>query len=149
MTSVLYRDAALADARSDRLRLGVSILATEGRIAWIGPADGEDEPPPGCAIVDAGGTTIVPGMVDGHSHHDDRAEVLAHVRHHHHDAPGSPRARPGRLLPDPRRPPNRPHRHVARLARRLTRLATGGRSAAVNPQRGTQPHRVIVGQAGQ
>ena len=66
--STLYRDAALTDARSDRLRLGVSVLVTEGRIAWIRPADGEGEPPPGCEIVDAGGATIVPGMVDGHSH---------------------------------------------------------------------------------
>jgi imidazolonepropionase-like amidohydrolase len=66
--STFYRDAALTDARSDRLRLGVSVLVTDGRIAWIRPADDEGEPPPGCEIVDAGGTTIVPGMVDGHSH---------------------------------------------------------------------------------
>ena len=66
--STLYRDAALTDARSDRLRLGVSVLVTEGRIAWIRPADDEGELPAGCEIADAGGTTIVPGMVDGHSH---------------------------------------------------------------------------------
>jgi len=66
--STLYRDAALTDARSGRLRLGVSVLVTDGRIAWIRPSDDEGEPPPGCEIVDAGGTTIVPGMVDGHSH---------------------------------------------------------------------------------
>ena len=66
--STLYRDAALTDARSDQLRLGVSVLVTDGRVAWIRPADDEGEPPPGCEIVDAGGTTIVPGMVDGHSH---------------------------------------------------------------------------------
>ena len=66
--STLYRNAALTDARSGRLRLGVSVLVTDGRIAWIRPADDEGEPPPGCEIVDAGGTTIVPGMVDGHSH---------------------------------------------------------------------------------
>ena len=69
MSSVLYRDAALTDARSDRLRLGVSILVTEGRIAWIRPAaDGEGELPADCEVVDASGATIVPGMVDGHSH---------------------------------------------------------------------------------
>ena len=33
---------------------------------------------------------------------------------------GDPRGRPGRLLPGPRRPAQRPHRHVADLARRLT-----------------------------
>ena len=63
--STLYRDAALTDARSGRLRLGASVLVTDGWIAWIRPSDDEGEPPPGCEIVDAGGTTIVPGMVDG------------------------------------------------------------------------------------
>jgi imidazolonepropionase-like amidohydrolase len=58
----------LTDARSDRLRLGVSVLVTDGRIAWIRPSDDEGELPGNCEIVDAGGTTIVPGMVDGHSH---------------------------------------------------------------------------------
>ena len=66
----LYRDAALTDARSDRLRLGISILVEDGIIRWIRPTD--DEPDPGPAesleVVDAAGTTIVPGMVDGHSH---------------------------------------------------------------------------------
>jgi imidazolonepropionase-like amidohydrolase len=67
---VLYRDAALTDARSDRLRYGVSILVEDGRIAWIRPVDGEEDPGPrsDLEIVDARGATIVPGMVDGHSH---------------------------------------------------------------------------------
>ncbi|HEV7809254.1 MAG TPA: amidohydrolase family protein [Candidatus Limnocylindrales bacterium] len=65
---VLYRDAALADGTSDQLRLGVSILTEGDRIAWIRPADGEDELAGEAEVVDAGGTTIVPGMVDGHSH---------------------------------------------------------------------------------
>jgi imidazolonepropionase-like amidohydrolase len=63
----LYRDAALADGHSPDLRVGVSVLVDAGRIAWIHPTD--DEPDPGDAdVVDAGGTTIVPGMVDSHSH---------------------------------------------------------------------------------
>lgn len=67
---VLYRNAALADARSARLRYGVSILVEDGRIAWIRPADGEEDPGPraGLEIVQAAGATIVPGMVDAHSH---------------------------------------------------------------------------------
>jgi imidazolonepropionase-like amidohydrolase len=64
----LYRDAALADGRSPRLQVGVSLLAEDGRVRWIRPAGEEGECPPGCEVVDAGGTTIVPGLVDGHSH---------------------------------------------------------------------------------
>jgi imidazolonepropionase-like amidohydrolase len=66
----LYRDGALADGRSDRLQVGVSVLVEGDRIAWIRPADAEEDPGPadGLEVVDAGGATIVPGMVDGHSH---------------------------------------------------------------------------------
>jgi imidazolonepropionase-like amidohydrolase len=66
--SVLYSGAAMADGRSPRLRLGVSILAEGGRISWIRPTGDEGERPADCESVDAGGTTIVPGLVDGHSH---------------------------------------------------------------------------------
>jgi imidazolonepropionase-like amidohydrolase len=67
---VLYRDAALADGRSGDRRFGQSVLVEGDRIAWIRPADAEDDPGPGddLTVIDAGGTTIVPGMVDGHSH---------------------------------------------------------------------------------
>jgi imidazolonepropionase-like amidohydrolase len=65
---VLYRDAAIADGRSAQLRLGVSILVEDGRISWIRPTGDEGEPPADCLFVDAGGATVVPGMVDGHSH---------------------------------------------------------------------------------
>ena len=66
----LYRDGALADGRSDRLRLGVSILVEDGRVTWIRPSDDEGPlvDPGGVEIVDASGSTIVPGLVDAHSH---------------------------------------------------------------------------------
>ena len=66
----LYRDGALADGRSDRLRLGVSILVEDGRITWIRPSDDEGPvaDPGGVEVVDASGSTIVPGLVDAHSH---------------------------------------------------------------------------------
>ena len=67
MSHTIYRDAAITDARSPRLDLGMSVLVTNGLIEWMGPSDAE--PDPGDAqIIDAGGTTIVPSMVDSHSH---------------------------------------------------------------------------------
>ncbi len=67
--SRLYRDGALADGRSDRLQLGVSVLVERGHISWIRPSDDEGElPGASTEIVDASGSTIVPGLVDAHSH---------------------------------------------------------------------------------
>ena len=65
--AILYRDGALADGRSEALRLHVSILVTDGRITWIRPADGEEDPG-NATIIDCAGTAFVPGMVDCHSH---------------------------------------------------------------------------------
>lgn len=50
------------------MRLGVSVLVEDGRVSWIRPTEDEGERPSDCVIIDAGGSTIVPGMVDGHSH---------------------------------------------------------------------------------
>jgi len=70
MARTLLREAAVADARSDRLQVGMSALVEDGRLRWLRPTD--DEGDLGSAddleIVDASGGTIVPGMVDGHSH---------------------------------------------------------------------------------
>jgi imidazolonepropionase-like amidohydrolase len=64
---VLYRDGALADGRADRPQLGISILVEAGRIVWIRPVGGEEDP--GDAdVIDASGATFVPGMVDCHAH---------------------------------------------------------------------------------
>ena len=70
MTATLYRRTALADGTSDRLRLDLSVLVVDGRIAWIRPADDEGPRPAGDppVVVDARGSTIVPGLVDGHAH---------------------------------------------------------------------------------
>jgi imidazolonepropionase-like amidohydrolase len=65
--ATLYRDAALADGLSPSLRLHVSVLVRDDRIAWMRPADAEEDPGD-AAVVDCSGATIVPGMVDCHSH---------------------------------------------------------------------------------
>lgn len=70
LSATLYRRAALADGTSDTLELDVSILAEGGRITWIRPSDDEGPLPAGDppTILDAHGSTIVPGFVDGHAH---------------------------------------------------------------------------------
>src|SRR5436309_10054660 len=65
---ILYRDAALADASGPTLQQGISVLVAGQRILAIRPTSNEGIVHPDARIVDAGGSTIVPGMVDAHSH---------------------------------------------------------------------------------
>jgi imidazolonepropionase-like amidohydrolase len=68
MPRTLYRDAALADGTGPQLKVGVSLLVDNDRIEWIRPTDDEPDPGPDTEVVDASGCTIVPGLVDSHSH---------------------------------------------------------------------------------
>ncbi len=64
----LYRDAALADGTGPSLRKGVSILVDHRRVVWTHPTSDEGDLPPDVRVIDAGGSAVVPGMVDAHSH---------------------------------------------------------------------------------
>ena len=64
---LLYRDAAFTDARSAELQHGWSVLVVDGRIEFLGPED-DVFAASSVRVVDAGGATIVPSMVDSHSH---------------------------------------------------------------------------------
>src|SRR5512138_301825 len=63
---IVLHDAALADGMSASLQRGVSLAIDAGRIAWIAPDDSMDTKD--AEVIDAGGATIVPAMVDCHSH---------------------------------------------------------------------------------
>jgi len=64
----LYRTAAVAHATGPDLVLDQSVLVDEGAIAWMGHDDDLPATHGSDRVIDAGGATIVPGLVDAHSH---------------------------------------------------------------------------------
>lgn len=67
---VLVTGAALADGTSDTVVRDVSLLVDHGILAGLWTNSDQPDPGelPGVTIVDGVGATIVPGMVDSHSH---------------------------------------------------------------------------------
>jgi imidazolonepropionase-like amidohydrolase len=68
VVATLYRDCATVDLAAGSVVPERSILVTDDVITWIRPAADEAALPAGVEVVDAGGTTAVPGMVDAHAH---------------------------------------------------------------------------------
>ncbi len=68
LMDTLYRNAALADGTGPEIVLDQSILVRGNRIAWIGHDDEAGAPTGSTRVIDVGGATVVPGMVDAHSH---------------------------------------------------------------------------------
>ena len=55
------------DARSEQAHPGWAVLVQGGRITAVGPV-AQIEPPPGTQSIDLAGTTLLPGLIDAHSH---------------------------------------------------------------------------------
>ena len=89
-----YRQAAIADGTSDQLILDQTLVVEDGRLMWMGHDDETPAPTDDSRIIDASGSTVVPGFVDAHSHTvlpggshwieriDDTTEELLEVAEH-------------------------------------------------------------------
>ena len=66
-SSLLLRPAAVWDGTSDSVHAGWTVLVRGNSIAAVGPAATVGVPA-GARIVDLPGTTLMPGMIEGHSH---------------------------------------------------------------------------------
>jgi imidazolonepropionase-like amidohydrolase len=65
--SVLLRPARVFDAVTDQAHEGWVVLVTGKKIAAAGPA-ADVHPPAGAKTIDLPGTTLLPGLIDAHSH---------------------------------------------------------------------------------
>lgn len=64
---LVITDTAVADGASDQLRVGMSVrIGPDGRVERIAP-DGEVDRA-GADVLDGGGATVVPALIDCHSH---------------------------------------------------------------------------------
>jgi len=62
---ILFRPARLFDGIDPRLHAGWAVLVRGDRIVAVGPAL---DAPPGARVIDLPGTTLMPGLIEGHSH---------------------------------------------------------------------------------
>jgi imidazolonepropionase-like amidohydrolase len=65
-TSTLFVNVNVFDGQSAKIRKNVSVLVQGSTIAEI--KDGKLEAPKGAAVIDGGGRTLMPGLIDNHVH---------------------------------------------------------------------------------
>jgi len=66
-TSYLLKADRVFDARSEQTHSGWAVLVQGDRIAAVGPA-GRIDAPAAAKVIDMPGTTLLPGLIDAHSH---------------------------------------------------------------------------------
>src|SRR5687768_16593720 len=72
---VVFRNARLFDAESGTVRPRTTVVVTGNRISAVG-ADGVVPVPGGAEVIDVGGRTLMPGMLDMHTHVGDDDGLL-------------------------------------------------------------------------
>lgn len=64
--AILFQNARLFDGLELNTREGISVLVQDGMIVDV--AQGIIAPPDGAIVIDAGGRTLMPGLIDAHWH---------------------------------------------------------------------------------
>jgi imidazolonepropionase-like amidohydrolase len=66
MSAILFTNAAVFDGVGPELRKGAQVLVADGLVQDV--SDRAIRPPADCETVDAGGRTLMPGLIDAHVH---------------------------------------------------------------------------------
>lgn len=75
---VLFRNVRLFDADQGRFLEGQSVLASDGKIAAVGPV-ASVQAPAGTRVIEGSGKTLVPGLWDSHKHIGDDFSLLSNL----------------------------------------------------------------------
>lgn len=75
MSAILFRRARLVDGLADAAREGVDVLVVDDRVTEISEAPLPEPGRPDVRVVDLGGLTLMPGLIDAHVHAS-AAEVI-------------------------------------------------------------------------
>jgi imidazolonepropionase-like amidohydrolase len=66
MGAILFTNAAVFDGVGPELRKGAQVLVADGDVQAV--SDQAIKPPADCEVVDLGGRTLMPGLIDAHVH---------------------------------------------------------------------------------
>ncbi|MGL5361545.1 MAG: amidohydrolase family protein, partial [Bosea sp. (in: a-proteobacteria)] len=64
--ATLFTNVNVFDGKSPKRAMGMTVLVEQGKISWIRP--GKVAGPAGATVIDGGGRTLMPGLIDNHMH---------------------------------------------------------------------------------